>query len=135
MEALKLNFIKDKSQTQIDLIEKELRAAGEAVSHYAKKYFYYFVSTSFSNQKVNSAVLWILIPKIGYNYRALTLQYQHINTIKVKFHDLGGQNVKEVIIPKTALTQTIVGFLSSQKANDIFEFLVNQVEEDLLVEA
>ena len=132
MEALKLNFIKDKSQTQIDLIEKELRAAGEAISHYAKKYFYYFVSTSFANRKVNSVVLWILILKIGYNYQALTLQYQHNNMVKVKFHDLGGQNIAEAIVFKTVLTKTIVDLFNSQKANDIFEFLVEQVEEDLL---
>ena len=37
MESLKLNFIKNKSHHQINLIESELWKIGEAISSYAKQ--------------------------------------------------------------------------------------------------
>ena len=97
------------------------------------------LSLDSDNQKTIRARLWLMIPRVGYNYHALTLEYKTTDTVVIKLYGLGGQQLKEITVnvnkDKSSLTQTLVKLVSSEQVNHIFEFLVERIDEDLLVEA
>ena len=97
------------------------------------------MSTDSDNKKAIRARLWLMIPSVGYNYHALTLEYKTANTVMIKLYGLGGQQLQEIKVNikknKLSLSQTLAKLVSSEQVNQIFEFLVERIDEDLLVEA
>ena len=136
MQQLNFSFLEQASTSKIDVLESELQKVGEAITKYARHYFYYMVSTAPQKVGIDSAELWILIPKIGYDYRVLALHRKTSHHISVKLYGFGLDPIEEKLVniknDKSDLNKTIDAFLNSEKANATFRFLIEKVEEDML---
>lgn len=135
MSDLNLNFLKHKeiNWDTLDPIEKILHKYGQAIYEYAKGYFNYVVTSGAFENSIREASLYIIVPKIGYDYRILTLSYEDAEHVKVSFYTLQSKQEEADSINFKQGWDKVEGkvqeFLSSTLANKTLKFLVDQVEE------
>ena len=131
MEDLKFDFIRQHAPKE-NILEKKLKEIGQMFSQFEN--FYHLVSTTSREGKVKNATLWLMIPKIDYNYRILTVEYVPNNLVLAKLFDLNGQNIKEKRVNMDILTSSLIQLLQSKEALIPLKFIVERLEEDLLQE-
>lgn len=140
MNTLKLNFIENREELilknkTITLFEKILDDFGRKISEYAKGFFYHSVANTSDERKEETASLYIIIPELGYDYRVISLSEKNITTAIVTLHSLGTKNlaIEEVFLSETTITEKIADFLSSEKVNEIFKFLMKSVKGEIQI--
>lgn len=133
MNTLKLNFIENREELSsknntISLFEEILDRFGREISEYAKGVFYHSVANTSDERKEETASLYIIIPELGYDYRILSLSEENKDTAIVTLHSLSDKDieVKKTDLTKAAILEIITEFLSSEKVNNTFRFLIKE---------